>query len=195
MYTTRMENIHSKVDPLFIERWSPRSFKKIPISQEDRETIFDAARLAPSAYNEQPWRVFATETDKDFDIFLSLLAEPNQAWAKNASILGFLITKNHFSHNEKPNSTALFDTGSMWMSLTFQARKLGFFTHGMAGIKHDEIYEHFNIPKDTYTVVAGFAIGVIDSPDKLPEKYQAMEAPSPRLPLSEVYFPGGTQLL
>lgn len=183
----------SETDAMFIHRWSPRSFKKTALPPSTVEVLFDAARFAPSAYNEQPWRIFAS-TEETFDGFLNLLISFNQEWAKNASIIGFMIAQTVFEKSGKPNPTALYDCGSAWMAMTIQARQCGLYTHGMAGIKYGEIYEHFEIQKEKYTVVAGFAIGVLDTAEKLSEKLQAMEVPSARKPLNNVYFPGGTKL-
>jgi nitroreductase len=178
-----------EVDELFHQRWSPRSFRKIEIKQNEMESIIDAARWSQSAFNEQPWR-FLTSTDGTFDKFLNLLVDRNQMWAKNASVLGFIITKKQFSHNEKTNRWANFDTGAAWMGLTLQARKFGLYTHGMAGIKQDEVYEAFGIDKAKYRVICAFAIGVIDEPDKLDESFRKMEKPSSRKPLDEIWKVG-----
>lgn len=177
------------VDPMFPGRWSPRSFVKTAIAEEDLARIFDAARWSPSAYNEQPWR-FLISTPETFPTFLGLLVEANQKWAKNASVLGFMVAKRHFTHNDKPNDWAVFDCGAAWMAMTFQARLLGLYTHGMAGIKKDEIYATFGIDRERFEVVAGFAIGVLDVRENLPKPYIDWETPSPRKPLAEICFQG-----
>jgi nitroreductase len=173
----------------FPARWSPRSFVKTTIPAEDLCVIFDAARWAPSAYNEQPWRIL-TSTDETFETFLGLLVEPNQKWAKNASVIGFMVAKKTFTHNGKPNDWAVYDCGSAWMSLTLQARKLGLYTHGMAGIKKDPIYEVFGIDRNEFEVVAGFTIGILDVKENLDKPYLDWEGPSPRKPLAEVWKQG-----
>jgi nitroreductase len=173
----------------FPARWSPRSFVKTAIPAEDLCVILDAARWAPSAYNEQPWRIL-TSTDETFETFLGLLVEPNQNWAKNASVIGFMVAKKTFTHNGKPNDWAVYDCGSAWMSLTLQARKLGLYTHGMAGIKKDPIYEVFGIDRNEFEVVAGFTIGILDMKENLGKPYIDWEGPSPRKPLTEVWKQG-----
>lgn len=177
------------VDDVFPGRWSPRSFVKTPIPAEDLAIVLDAARWAPSAYNEQPWRII-TSTDATFDTFLNLLVDPNQKWAKNASVIGFMVAKKTFTHNGQPNDWAVFDCGSAWMSLTLQARKLGLYTHGMAGIKKDEIYTAFGIDKAEFEVVAGFTIGILDARENLGKPYVDWEGPSPRKPLDEIWKQG-----
>ena len=44
------------------QRRSVRSFEPQPIPREDLEEILDAVRLAPSAFNVQPWRFVIVET-------------------------------------------------------------------------------------------------------------------------------------
>jgi nitroreductase len=51
------------VEPLILERWSPRAFDGSAIPDADLETIFDAARWAPSAFNAQPWRFLYARRD------------------------------------------------------------------------------------------------------------------------------------
>jgi nitroreductase len=108
-------------------------------------------------------------------------------WAKNASVLGFIISKKHFTHNDKNNRWANFDTGAAWMGLTLQARKFGLYTHGMAGIKRDEVYQIFGIDQEKYRVICAFALGIIDKPENLDESFQKIEKPSARKPLEEIW--------
>lgn len=178
------------VDTLFPQRWSPRSFKKVDIPDEVITAIMEAARWSPSCFNEQPWRIITSTGPADFPKFLDLLTEGNQKWAKNASLLGFIVAKKQFSHNESPNSLAQFDCGATWLALTLQARLYGLYTHGMGGIHKAQIYDAFNIPQDEYEVIAGFALGVLDAPDKLPESLQEREIPSARKSLGEIWFKG-----
>lgn len=172
------------VDPLQVTRWSPRAFVKTAISDADLAVLFEAARWAPSCFNAQPW-VFHVSTDKTFDQYLNLLLEGNQLWAKQASVLGFVVVKKSFAHNGKANAYAEYDAGAAWMAMTLQARQMGLYTHGMGGIKHEEVAAYLNLDDD-HKVVCGFAIGVATTPDTLPDELAAKEKPSPRKPLSEV---------
>jgi Nitroreductase family len=45
-----------QIDPLFHNRWSPRSMTGEELDDEDIMTLFEAARWAPSSFNNQPWR-------------------------------------------------------------------------------------------------------------------------------------------
>lgn len=181
---------HSLVDELFYSRWSPRSYKKVDISTEILESVFEAARWAPSCFNEQPWLFITNKDESDFDLYLGLLDEWNQKWAKNASKIGFICAKRHFARNGEENDWAQFDSGAAWMSLALQAQMHGLYTHCMAGIKNEDINKTLNIPTDKYDVIAGFTIGMIDVPDKLPEDIRKSEAPNKRNALSESWIEG-----
>lgn len=177
------------VNPLFPGRWSPRSFTGEPIPAGDLAVIFDAARWAPSAYNEQPWRIL-TSTPETFDTFLNLLVEPNQKWARNASLIGFIAARKKFTHNGGSNDWAVFDCGAAWMSIALQAHNLGLYAHCMAGIKKDEIYTAFGIPGEEFEVVAGFALGMLAPREKLEKPYVDWEVPSSRKALDEIWKQG-----
>ena len=182
-------------DQDFVQRWSPRAFDGSALPQDTLQTIFDAARWSPSAFNGQPWRIFSSQADRsDFERFLKLLIERNQQWAQNASVLGFMIAKKHFEGGGKENRCHQFDCGFAWAAMTFQANRLGLYTHGMAGIQLEKIYDEFGIDREKYLVIAGFAIGKLTLPDTLPASFQAKEKPSPRKALRDVYFPGGSAL-
>ncbi|MFW5887994.1 MAG: nitroreductase family protein, partial [Bacteriovoracia bacterium] len=109
----------------FLDRWSPRSFAKEPIFQETLDTLFEAARWAPSCYNDQPWTFLYANEENDLEVFRSLLVEKNQKWANNAPVLSFLIARKNFAFNDRPNNWAVFDCGAAWMSLALQANTMG----------------------------------------------------------------------
>ena len=180
------------VDELFYQRWSPRSFKPQAIPDDVLTTIFDAARWSQACYNDQPWLFLTAGCDNknEFARFLKLLVEGNQEWAKNVSMLGFVVCRIHFNHNGKLNGSAKFDCGAAWMAMTLQARRFGLYTHGMGGILRDEVYRELNIPQDEYEVICGFALGCINTPDHLSDELKEMEAPSSRNPLEQIWRRG-----
>ncbi len=179
----------SLVDKQFTCRWSPRRFKKQDISPEIQTSLFEAARWSPSSYNEQPWRILASTCEEEFNTFLSVLFDFNQAWAKNASILGIIAAEKKYAENGKDNYCAEFDCGFAWATLTFQANKHGLYTHGMSGVHYEKVSEVFSLP-ETIKPLMAFAIGYIDLEGQLPEGFPP-DVPSDRKILSDIYFPGG----
>lgn len=168
-------------------RWSPRAFSKISMNTATLARIIDAARFSPSCFNAQPWR-FYTSNDKNFNDYLALVNEANQLWAKNASVIGILVGKKFFEHNNQPNAYYAFDSGAAWMSMVLQAQHEGFHCHGMAGIQKEKIESFLNINTQTDEVLMAFAIGKIGSKEHLPENLQAKETPSARKPLDEIWL-------
>jgi nitroreductase len=180
------------INPLFLERWSPRAFTGEVIDESDLLTILDAAHWAPSSANQQPWRfIYTLKGSEDWNKFIELLVESNQEWAKNASALIYVVSRGFngdFSEG-RTSYTHSFDAGTAWGYLALQARLSGFYAHGMGGIKHEEIQKAFSIPEG-YRVEAGIAVGRLADKSVLSERNQEREVPSQRKPLSEVAFRG-----
>ncbi len=178
------------VDPIFINRWSPRAFDPEPIPENVLMTLFEAARWSMSCYNEQPWLfMYANEKD-DLELYRSILGEWNQRWTVNAPVLGFIFCHNNFAKNDKPNHWAQLDAGAAWMALTIQARMLGLYTHGMAGFDRKGIYEKLGVPQDEFTALAAFALGKYGDREKLDEDFRKSEQPNERKPLNETINKG-----
>lgn len=180
----------AKIDSIFLERWSPRAFSDKKVEDSHLKSVFEAARWAPSSFNEQPWRFLYANTEENLRVYRSLLGEFNQVWANRAPVLIFVLSKKRFSMNNQENSVYQFDAGASWMALAIQARKLGLYTHGMAGIKHEEVYSVLNVPKEDYTVLCAVALGYQGEVSELPKELQEKEQPSPRKVLSEIAWEG-----
>jgi nitroreductase len=178
------------VDPLFLNRWSPRAFSPEPIPRETLASLFEAARWAPSCFGEQPWLFLYATKKEDLELFRSLLVDGNRVWADRAPVLAFVFARLHFARNNKPNRWAQFDSGAAWMSLALQALKLGLYTHGMGGIHVDRIYDTLHVPRDKYEAIAGIAVGRMGDPSLLPAEVRERESPNGRKPLAEVAIEG-----
>jgi len=183
-----MRQAAHSIDPLFLERWSPRAFDGSDLPDADLMAMFEAARWAPSAFNSQPWRfLYAKKGDADWDRFLSLLIPWNQSWAHTASVLVYIVSDSlPFTDKETGapagSHTHSFDTGAAWVSLALQATRMGYRAHGMSGIQHDLARAELSLP-DRYRLEAACAIGRIGDPAQLDEKLRAREHPSDRKPL------------
>ena len=183
------------VNPIFLERWSPRAFDGTEMPEADLETILEAGRWAPSAFNYQPWRfLHARRGDAHWDQFVSLLMPFNAAWAQNASALIFVVSDTLMRGDDKasPSHSHSFDAGAAWAQIALQAHMLGYHSHGMGGIEYAQITEQLGVP-DGFRVEAGVALGRIADASTLPDKLRDREFPSDRKPLAEVAFCGGFQ--
>jgi len=173
-------NPAADIDSMFIDRWSPRAFEPIPLTQTQIDTLFEAARWAPSCFNAQPWLFIYAADATDRIRFISALVEKNRAWVQNASLLVYLLCRRNFSHNGQVNRHAPFDAGAAWMSLALQARKLGLYAHAMAGFSREKAYEILNAPAEEYDIMAAIAVGYRTAPVILSEPVAAAEKPSDR---------------
>lgn len=182
------ESNSNKLDKMFIERWSPRSFLSDPIPQEDIDAIFEAARWSPSCFNEQPWLyLYSTHTDAESE-FAQGLVPANREWASKAPLIAYAFSKKHFTANNKDNSFADFDLGSSWMALNLQAEKLGYRCHAMGGIDKARVYEFTKVPVDKYNLVCGIVIGKQGPKEQLSPEQQAKEQMSDRKLVEEFVF-------
>lgn len=178
------------VDPLFVHRWSPRAMSGEAIADHQLMTLLEAARWAPSSYNEQPWRFcYAKRGTQHFDAYLSFLMEANQVWCKSAAALFVLLSKKTFTRNGKPNSVSVFDAGSAWENLALQAAAMGLVAHGMAGFDGAKARAGLGVPDD-FEVCAMIAVGKPGRVEDLPADYRGIEQPSPRKPIAEWAFEG-----
>lgn len=178
------------IDPIFWQRWSPRAMSGEAISDHQLHLLLEAARWAPSSYNEQPWRfLYARKGTPNFDTFFSLLLEANQAWCRTASVLMVLASSTVFARNGTPNGVHSFDAGSAWQNLALQGAQLGLVTHAMAGFDRDKARNALKVPA-SFHIDAMIAVGRPGPLDNLPEKYRGGEVPTGRKPIGEWAFEG-----
>ena len=177
---------------LIRNRWSPRAFANRPLEREKLQSLLEAARWAPSCFNEQPWSyIVATKEDPSaFECLLSCLVPANQIWAKDAPVLMISVASLNFQRNSKPNRHGIHDVGLASENLVLQAEALGVSVHQMAGFDVDAAIKTYGIP-DGFVPVAAFAIGYQGDPASLSDELRERELePRTRKPLSAFVFSG-----
>ena len=177
-----------------LNRWSPRAFTDATISKAELETLFEAARWAPSSYNSQPWRfVYALRGGTGWDALTGLLNPFNQSWATQASALVFLLSKTTMSvptsPDPVPSRSHSLDAGAAWGILALQAKLNGWATHAMVGLDFDKAVDVLHVPEG-YAVEMAFVVGKAGPKEQLPEALQAREVPSPRMSVTELAHEG-----
>jgi nitroreductase len=178
------------IDSLFIDRWSPRAMSGEGISEEVLLTLFEAARWAPSSYNNQPWRIlYARRDTTHWPLFFDLLVDFNKTWAKQAAALLVFISKTTFDHNGEPSVTHSFDTGAAWQNFALQASLKRLVAHGMEGFDYARARTMLKVPRD-FQIEAMAAIGRPGKTDALPSGLQERETPNDRRKLTETIFEG-----
>ena len=179
----------TEIHPLLARRWSPRSFSSQKVDPQTLKRIFEAARWAPSSFNDQPWRfIVGQKGDPTYSRIMETLVEFNQKWASTAPVLILAVGKTVSSKTGKPNSAFRYDTGQSIAYITFQAMHEGLFAHQMGGFDADKARQLFQIPEE-YQPLTVTAIGYKEDPSQLEEDFRKMEvAPRQRIPLEEIVF-------
>ena len=180
---------HTIVD-LILNRHSARAMSGEGISQEELMQLFEAARWAPSSYNNQPWRfIYAHRDTPAWQPLFDTMVEFNQSWSKTAAALILVLSKKNFDFNGKPSRTHSFDTGAAVENMALQAEAMGLVFHGMEGFNYDRARKDLNI-SDDYDIEALFAVGRPGPKESLPEALQKREELSDRKPVSSFIFEG-----
>ncbi|MEX2600519.1 MAG: nitroreductase family protein [Balneolaceae bacterium] len=181
-------DVHSIIQ----KRWSPRSFSDREVKPELIRKLFDAARWAPSSFNEQPWRfIYARkEEPEQYDKLYRVMGKFNQDWAGDAPVLILAIAKETFSKNDKPNRVATYDLGAAMAYFTFEATRHDLYVHQMAGIDLDKAREIFALP-DGYKAITMAAVGYIGDPNDLEGNLRENEiSKRTRKDIDEIAFQG-----
>jgi nitroreductase len=196
MQVMELQEVNTHCGPgiheLLEKRFSPYAFSSRAVEPEKLRQLLEAARSAPSCYNEQPWRlVLATRQDPEaFEFLLQTLVERNREWAQHAPVLVLSVAKLDFTHNGKPNRHAFHDVGQAAAYLTLQATALGLHVHQMGGFDVEKARQRLGIPEG-YEPVAVMAVGYLDDPEPVPEPRGHRDRPSrERKPLDALAFEG-----
>lgn len=156
----KFANTDHPVLPVIAERWSPYAYEPRAVEREKLLSCLEAARWAPSSYNEQPWTfLLAERTDATaFATMVDCLVEGNRGWAKNAGVLMLSVVAKSFVKNGKPNKAAEHDIGLAAANMVLQATALGLQGHQMIGIEPAKIRAVYKVPEG-YEPLTAIAIG------------------------------------
>lgn len=161
------------IHELFKRRWSPVAFSPRQVEPQKLAGMLEAARWAPSSYNEQPWRfIVATREDEEgYQNLLSCLNERNQEWAQTAPVLMISVAHTRLQRNDKPNRHAFHDVGLATAHIMLQATAVGLSVHAMAGFDIERTRSIFQIP-EAYEPVTALAVGYHGDVSQLSERLQ-----------------------
>lgn len=170
---------------LLNKRYSGREFdQKRLVSQDEVKMLCQAARLAPSAYNDQPWHFIIFDKHKDLESYntaFNTLDPYNKKWAFNAPLLILSIAHCRYAMNYEFNRFAEYDTGAAVFSMVLQATSIGMIVRQIGLFNDEQIKQLFELPKD-FIPMTFLAVGYPSKDEKFPEKT--------RKPLSENFFLG-----
>ncbi len=166
----KQTNTEHPILEVISKRWSPRAYDKRMIEKEKLLSIFEAARWAASAFNEQPWSflVATKENEKMYEKLYSCISEFNKPWSHSAPVLILTLAKKAFNHNRKENSYAYYDLGQAVANLLTQASSYDIYMHQLAGFSKEKTIEEFDIP-DGYEPATVIVMGYLGDGNSLSE--------------------------
>lgn len=183
-------NPNHQITPLIAKRWSSRAMSGETISDEELFSLFEAARFAPSCFNNQPWRfLYAKRETPAWEQLREIQVEFNRSWTEKSGALILILSRNLFERNDKPAQTHSFDTGAAWMNLALQGCEMNLVVHAMQGFDYEKSRKVFSIP-EVYTIEAMVAVGKPAPLSTLSEELQAKENLSTRKEIAEFVSEG-----
>jgi len=153
-------------------RMSYRSFKKDPIEREKIEEIVGAGTLAPSCFNNQPWRFVVVDTKEDLEKLYPAIADGNY-WMKLAPVIIAIVSHKDFDCVIKGRLYHQFDTGMATGFMLLKAMEMGIHAHLVAGYSPSKARKILGIPEDM-EVISLMAMGYLADkiPDELSDKHR-----------------------
>ena len=159
-------------------RWSGRAYIADKAVERDKLiAILEAARWAPSCFNDQPWKYMLWDRFQDPENWqraFDCLVEKNRLWVQRAPMLMLALASTRFGYDKKPNRWGQYDTGAASENICLQAATSGLMAHQMGGFDAARIQQVFAIP-EVFTPMAMIVIGYPGDIDSLEEGFREGE--------------------
>ena len=124
------------------------------VEQEKIDRILEAATLAPSARNTQPWRFIVVKGKEAVEALVSkAFSETNQVM-KEAPVIIVACANPSDDIVRDGKEYYLFDVGLAVENILLAATDLGLLTHPMTGLNEDELKGILGIPQEVRFVAA-----------------------------------------
>jgi len=176
------------------ERRAYRSLDPVVISPEMIREVMEDVRLAPSCFNNQPWRFLFVFEPASLAAVKESLSRGN-AWARSASLIVVVASRRDLGcvipAKEAPEREYfLFDTGMATAFLLLCLTEKGLVAHPIAGYNESTAAEAVGLPADmrvvTLVIVGKKSPSVAES---LSDSQKASESARPgRKALEEIAF-------
>jgi nitroreductase len=125
------------------DRFSPRVFSGAPISDNEIAIMLEAARLAPSGRNHQPWfYIYARKGTEGHKRICSCFPERNHIWASKAPLLVAAVYDPKDAIDGL-NEWAQYDLGQASMAMVLQAQSLDIYCRQIGSFDRSKFKEEF----------------------------------------------------
>lgn len=141
-------NIHEAIE----SRRAYRAIEPVEASDELIKDLAYLASLAPSCYNNQPWRFVFEKSREKLEELHDALSSGN-GWAKTASLIVAVYSKEDYDCVVKDREYYLFDTGMAVALMILRATELGLVAHPIAGYDQDKAKRVLGIPEEAILII------------------------------------------
>ena len=162
------------LNELITNRRSMRAISEEKIAESKLETLIKAAHLAPSCFNNQPWRFVVVNKIEKLEKIKDAMPGGNY-WAKDAPAIIAVTSRRRLDCDLSHDRIYYkFDCGLAVENLLLQATEFGLISHPVAGFDPVITREVLEIP-DEFELITLIIIGKPGNPDKLSEKHRKVE--------------------
>ena len=138
-------------EQLIRERYSCRKFSNKPVEKELLDKILEAARLAPTAKNQQPFRIYVIQSDES----LKKIDEVSPCRYGAPLVLAFTYSTNEMWKN--PNNPTHFsgpeDVSIVATHAILEAKNVGLDSCWVKYFDNEKFEKLFSIPSDQKSVL------------------------------------------
>lgn len=163
-----------------------RALSSRPIDRDVLVRLVQAAHLAPSAANNQPWRIITVTDPERLEALKATLAGGNY-WAKTSPAIAAFVTSPEWDLRlDSGRDYALFALGMAAMAYQLQAVEEGLYVHPIAGFNAAAAKQVLGIPEQAVLETL-IILGYPGDSSGLSEKHlESEKGPRQRKPLDEV---------
>ncbi|MEM4258581.1 MAG: nitroreductase family protein [Candidatus Thermoplasmatota archaeon] len=133
------------------QRRAYRSLEQVNVTKELVEDLAHHAQLAPSCFNNQPWRFIFVYDKEKLQNMREVLSKGNE-WAYDASMIVVVLSKKEYDCIIRERVYHQFDTGLATAFLMLRATELGLVAHPIAGYSPKKTREILGIPEDVEVI-------------------------------------------
>lgn len=183
---TSLSAAQHRVHPLIASRRAYRALLKDPVPREDIETLLAAAHLAPSCFNNQPWRFVAIDDAAVLTKIKGAMPKGNYWTGPAPAIIAVFSAPHSDCQLSDRRDYYMFDCGIAVGNLMLEATQMGLIAHPIAGYDPIKVKDILKIPDD-YVLITLVIVAHLGNADKLSEQHKEAEfAPRDRKPLGKI---------
>ena len=161
------------IEPIQSRR-ARRALSDRQIPGEVRDRLLKAASLAPSCFNNQPWRFLVIDEPETLRQAYPFLSGGNY-WAERAPLIIAVVTEKSLDCElDGGREYAFFDCGLAVENLLLQATEEGLVAHPIAGFRAPEMRAAFGID-ESRVLLTLVILGYPGPADHLSQKHRESE--------------------